>query len=283
MGIAFRFQNGEIQVNHNRFLGYTKDENKRLVIVPKEAEIVKRIYREFLEGASLLQIGRGLEADGILTAAGKPKWRPETIRKILKNEKYFGDALLQKTYTVDYRRVHWNNRGKKSIVWRCASRLEEKGSDCGSPTVPEEELQKAVLKAINSIIAGRDEFIETLRRNIETALGGEFDESTEAIDKKLEELQHELLRLASTKAAYDSVVNEIYRFREVRQETLASRAERQNRRQRIAEMMEFLESQSGVIFEYDEKLVRRLVEKVTVFEDKTIVEFKSSSCIEVKM
>src|SRR5690606_25116944 len=50
MGIAFRFQNGEIQVNHNRFLGYTKDENKRLVIVPEEAEIVKRIYREFLEG-----------------------------------------------------------------------------------------------------------------------------------------------------------------------------------------------------------------------------------------
>jgi len=53
MGIAFRFQNGEIQVNRNRFLGYTKDENKRLVIVPKEAGIVKRIYREFLEGAAL--------------------------------------------------------------------------------------------------------------------------------------------------------------------------------------------------------------------------------------
>ena len=174
-----------------------------------------------------------------------------------------------------YRRVHWNNRGKKSIVWRCAGRLEEKGSDCGSPTVPEEELQKAVLKAINSIIAGRDEFIATLRRNIETALGREFDESTEDIDKKLEELQHELLRLASTKAAYDSVANEIYRLRELRQETLASNAERQNKRQRIAEMMEFLESQSGVIFEYDEKLVRRLLECVTVFEDKLTVVFKS--------
>ena len=143
-----------------------------------------------------------------------------------------------------YRRVHWNNRGKKSIVWRCASRLEEKGSDCGSPTVSEEDLQKAVLRAINSIIAGRDEFIETLRRNIETALGGEFDESTEDIDRKLEELQHELLRLASTKAAYDSVANEIYRLRELRQATLASNAERQNRRQRITNMMEFLQGQS---------------------------------------
>lgn len=182
-----------------------------------------------------------------------------------------------------YRRVHWNNRGKKSIVWRCVSRLEEKGSDCDSPTVSEEDLQKAVLKAINSIIAGRDEFIETLRRNIETALGGEFDKSTEAIDKKLEELQHELLRLASTKAAYDSVANEIYRLRELRQETLASNAERQNKRQRIAEMMEFLESQSGVIFEYDEKLVRRLLECVTVFEDKLTVVFKSGIEFKVSM
>ncbi len=54
------------------------------------------------EGASLLQIARGLEADGILTAAGKAKWRPETLKKILQNEKYIGDALLQKTYTVDF-------------------------------------------------------------------------------------------------------------------------------------------------------------------------------------
>ncbi len=102
LGIQYRYQQGEIQINHNRYLGYTKDERKRLVIVPEEAELVKRIYREYLEGASLLQIARGLEADGILTAANKPKWRPETLKKILQNEKYIGDALLQKTYTVDF-------------------------------------------------------------------------------------------------------------------------------------------------------------------------------------
>ena len=64
--------------------------------------MVKRIYREYLEGESLRQIGRGLEADGILTGAGKTKWRPETLKKILQNEKYIGDALLQKTYTIDF-------------------------------------------------------------------------------------------------------------------------------------------------------------------------------------
>ena len=91
-----------MQVNHNRFMGYTKDEDGKLIIEPKEAEVVKRIYREYLEGQSFLQIGRGLERNGILTGAGKKKWRPESVKKILTNEKYIGDALLQKTYTVDF-------------------------------------------------------------------------------------------------------------------------------------------------------------------------------------
>lgn len=52
LGLQYRYQQGLVQVNHNRFLGYTKDEDGRLVIVPEEAEIVKRIYREYLEGAS---------------------------------------------------------------------------------------------------------------------------------------------------------------------------------------------------------------------------------------
>jgi len=68
MGFAYRFQRGEIQINHNRFLGYTKDENKKLIIVPEEAEVIKRIYREYLEGESLLGIGHG-----ILTGAKKEK------------------------------------------------------------------------------------------------------------------------------------------------------------------------------------------------------------------
>lgn len=102
LDLQYRFQNGEVRVNHSRFLGYTKDEEGNLIIEPSEAEVVKRIYREYLEGISLIQTGRGLEADDILTGAGKAKWRPETLKKILQNEKYIGDALLQKTYTVDF-------------------------------------------------------------------------------------------------------------------------------------------------------------------------------------
>jgi len=102
MGIAYRFQEGKVIVNHNRFLGYTKDENGNLVIVLEEAEIIKRIYREFLEGKSDLKIAKGLEQDGILTGAGRATWWASTVKSILKNEKYMGDALLQKTHTVDF-------------------------------------------------------------------------------------------------------------------------------------------------------------------------------------
>ena len=102
LGYQYRFQAGKVQVNYNRFLGYTKDEDGQLVIVPEEAAVVKRIFREYLEGASLLEICKGLETDGILTGAHMKRWRPETVHKMLQNEKYMGDALLQKTYTVDF-------------------------------------------------------------------------------------------------------------------------------------------------------------------------------------
>ncbi len=91
-----------MQINHNRFFGYTKDENGNIIIDEKEAEVVKCIYREYLEGYSMDKIAKGLEADGILTDAKNSKWHTSTINKILRNEKYMGDALLQKTYIVDF-------------------------------------------------------------------------------------------------------------------------------------------------------------------------------------
>lgn len=88
-------------MNYNRFLGYTEGEDGKLEIVPEEAEVVKRIYREYLEGGSTISIAKGLEHDGIKTGDGRTKWYGTTVQKILSNEKYIGDALLQKTVTVD--------------------------------------------------------------------------------------------------------------------------------------------------------------------------------------
>ena len=64
LGLQFRYQNGQVQVNHNHFLGYTKDDEGNLIIDPKQTEVIKRIYREYLEGYSMDKIAKGLEADG---------------------------------------------------------------------------------------------------------------------------------------------------------------------------------------------------------------------------
>ena len=101
-GIARRFENGTPMVNHNRFMGYTKNEDGELVIVPEEAEVVRLIFRLYLEGMSISGICRHLENEGILTVTGRKKWNEGTVNKMLSNEKYMGDALLQKTYTADF-------------------------------------------------------------------------------------------------------------------------------------------------------------------------------------
>ncbi len=356
LGLQFRYQNGEVQVNHNRFMGYTKDDEGHLIIEPSEATIVKRIYLEYLQGASLKQIGESLESDAILTAAGKARWRPETIKKILKNEKYIGDALLQKTYTVDvltkkrvknngivpqyyvenshepiiprelymqvqeemlrrtnlhsgadrkkrvysskyalssivycpkcgdiYRRIAWNNRGKHSIVWRCCTRVEHGPSRCDAPTVGETELQEVVVKAINMALGGKDDMLVALEQNIASVLALEDEGSIESINAKLEKLQKELLKRANAKKDFNDLADEIDRLRELKQNAMAENAEREGLKQRIAEMQEFLTEQRGTIQVYDEQVVRKLIEKITVHDEKVTVAFKSGMEIDVKM
>lgn len=101
-GVVRRFENGKMIVNHNKFMGYTKNENGDLVIVQEEAEIVRLIFRLYLEGYSAKKISQYLEENGIKTATGQDKRYDSVIFKMLRNEKYMGDALLQKTYTVDF-------------------------------------------------------------------------------------------------------------------------------------------------------------------------------------
>ncbi|MEY8417090.1 recombinase zinc beta ribbon domain-containing protein [Tissierella praeacuta] len=182
-----------------------------------------------------------------------------------------------------YRRVHWNNRGYKSIVWRCVSRLEEKGSECNAPTLNEETLQAAVVKAINKLLANKEPFLQVLLKNIATVLNEENDNVSDDIDSKLEELQKELLKQAKSKNDYDDVADEIYRLRELKQNALVENAEREGKRQRMTEMTDFLNEQSYELEEYDEQLVRKVIEKVSVFYENVTIEFKSGLEVEVNM
>lgn len=308
LGLQYRYQQGKVQVNHNHFLGYTKDGDGHLVIDPEQAEVVKRIYREYLEGFSMKKIAEGLEQDGILTGAGKAKWYDSTINKILRNEKYMGDALLQKTVTTDfltkkrvrntgalpqyyveddheaiipkeifmqvqaelvrrrkvhtgsngqkriysgnncfsqiivcgecselYRRVHWNNHGCKSIVWRYISRLEPSRAvmNCTSRTVKEDLLQEVTVKAFNRILTDSDGFLRQMQENIAKAIIAADTMSPDGIQARLDELQ------------------------------------------------DFIGSQQSEIIEFDEILVRKRIQQINVYDDHFTVRFKSGLKVDI--
>lgn len=97
-----RFADGKASVAFGQFLGYDRGTDGSFVINEEQAETVRLIYRLFLEGRSFHSVARELTSRGIKTPAGKDTWSQSTVRSILTNEKYKGDALLQKSFTVDF-------------------------------------------------------------------------------------------------------------------------------------------------------------------------------------
>lgn len=101
-GMRKRFADGKVTVPFGRFLGYDRGEDGNLVINEEQAETVRKIYGLFLQGHSPYKIAKILTEEGIPTPGGKKVWGKAVVESILTNEKYKGDALLQKVYTVDF-------------------------------------------------------------------------------------------------------------------------------------------------------------------------------------
>ena len=352
LGIQYRFQQGKVMVNANSFLGYDKNEDGQLIINPDEAETVKRIFREYLEGSSCKQIAQGLERDGVLTARGSTRWHDSCIKRILENEKYMGDALLQKTYTVDflkkkrvrnngdvpqyyveddhepiipkelflktqeemsrrgkyvdclgrnrafssmhcfsgliycsecgslYRRIHWNNRGRKVHVWRCITRLEN-STECRARTVNENALTNAFVIAVNKLIATNDSYIEVLQKNIATVIETADPDSGESIQARIDELQQQILEKSDRNEDFDAEAQEILRLRQQKENASPNDISSEDM-ERIRKLQTFITKMPSAILDFDESLVKHLLEKITVFEDKLEFEFKSGITIVIE-
>ena len=293
----------------------------------------------------------GLEADGILNGAKHEKWHDTNIRQILTNEKYIGDALLQKTYTVSvldkkrvpnnglvpkyyvegsheaiidkdtflrvqaelarrssiktgekkrtysskyalssrvfcahcgdiYRKIAWNNRGYRSIVWRCVSRVEKKksGIDCPARTLREEDLQAAVVTAVNDAWSRKGSVLAILKENIRSVLEGKVAE----VDKAIRDKQAELLEAGNDQNLIEEVGDAIINLREERQSILTEAALKHDLQERMEDLISFLDEQTEAVTEYSEPLARRLIEKITVYDEKLVVEFKSGLTVEVE-
>ena len=101
-GTRRRFADGKYYIHYSEFLGYRRGEDGSPEVDEKEASVVRRIFYMCVEGNGPYFIAKTLSEEGIKTAMGKDKWHASVVKSILQNEKYIGDALLQKTYCTDF-------------------------------------------------------------------------------------------------------------------------------------------------------------------------------------
>ena len=184
-----------------------------------------------------------------------------------------------------FRRTVWFLKGKNVPVWRCVSRLEKKksGIDCPARTIFEKDMHAAVVTSLNQMIEQKDEFLPGMRMAVEMALAQSNGPRVAEIDARLEALQKELLKKANAKQGCDELADEIEDLRTDKEALLLEDANRQGVKQRLDELEAFLEEQQEPVTDYDEGLVRRLIERITVYDDRLVFEFKSGLETEVQM
>ena len=244
------FKNGKVYMPFAHFLGYRKGKDGKPEIVEEEAEVVRLIYYLFIEGKTYQEIGNILMNKGIKSPGGSSKWSASTVISILSNEKYKGDALLQKGFTVDFlehkrkinegeveqyyvenshppiidklewdyvqdeiarrktigrsysgskfssriicgccggiyghKTAHSKDKYKCSVL-RCNEKYKS-GKHCCSPSIKEEDVENAFIKAFNELGKNKIEIIEFLEKSINSLFNIELLDKS-IIDKELE-------------------------------------------------------------------------------------------------
>ena len=181
-----------------------------------------------------------------------------------------------------YRRIAWNNRGKKYTVWRCCTRVTHGPEACEARTIKETELQEAVVEAINQLISESSELKEIIKENIEKVITLDGSSQIEEIDQEMLKVQEELLKVANAKKDYTGLANKVEELRNEKEKILLNVAEEKNAKSRLMELEEFLDNQQLEIERYDEDLARKLIEKIIVYDESLKVIFKSGLEVEIE-
>lgn len=358
LGVQMSFREGKVRYQYKNWLGYRKGEDGKPEIVPEEAKTVELIFEMFLDGYSTADIAKFLNEQGRKTARGNLDWQGISIRRILRNEKYAGDCLLQKTYTVDcithktaknngertmflvkdahpaiiskeifnlaqqelarrnskrkvsdktiteqgrysskyaltellicgecgtpFRRCTWNVHGNKRIVWRCISRLDHGSLYCkNSPTIHEEPLHRAVVKAINCFYDCNEDVSEILKLNTEAVLSGMKDYEIQRIETRLKEIdsaRNDFIRLiASGNIGEDSLDEEFAKLfaeeEELSGKLLSLKAQTQTKELNSRAKTE-IQRINNTKFElecFDDIIVRKVIECIKVLSKTEIL------------
>ena len=169
-------------------------------------------------------------------------------------------------------------------MWRCVSRVLKKNVDfdCPARTVKEEVLQGAVLTAVNDAYARRNIVTVLLKQNIESTVFGDLEDRLATADKKLSELQTQMIAVSGDEAAVEAIGEQIDGLRAEHQGILAEAAERTDLQERMNDMIYFLDEMPTMLTEYSDAITRRLVEKIMIYDEKIVVELKSGLQMEVE-
>ncbi len=352
-----KFEEGKVSFQYKNFLGYRKGADSQPEIVPEEAAIVERIYEMFLAGQPVKMIVQTLQAEKIEIPGKNLSFSKNMIMNILRNEKYCGDCILQKTVTVDcisktrkanqgeapmyivennhpaiisrevfnraqeelsrrnslrlqsdktavtangryskyaltevlhcaecgsrYKRVTWNIRGKKKIVWRCVSRLDYGKKYCkDSITVEEEALHGAVVRALKRFHAEDEStYLTLMKATIGEAIGiNGGSEEIDLLTRRIDTLNKRMLDLVNeTVAAGKDVESSEDEFKGISdqieqlnrriaaiQESIHKDGSRQAR---LEEIQSIIAERNANETQYDDSIVRQMIECIKVHND----------------
>ena len=355
------FADGKVVFRYSQLLGYRKGENGEPEIVPEEAAVVERIFQMFLAGMTLRDISAELQSENITFPDKEFMFTKRMVQNILRNEKYCGDCILQKTVTVDcitkerkinqgeapmylvennhppivsreifnrtqeelsrrnalpakstktaltssgkyskyaltdvlicgecgsrYKRCTWARNGKKKIVWRCISRLDYGTKYCTkSPTIEEEPLQRAIVRALNSFNAeDRSTYITLMKATIGDAIGlnGGSDE-IDLLERRIDALNKRMISIVNDcVASGDDMENHEDEFKAISEETeqlkrrieaiRESEAKDESYADRLAQIQEIIQQRDMNRDTYDESIVRQMVECIKIYPDNKIL------------
>ena len=141
-------------------------------------------------------------------------------------------------------------------------------------------LKNVVVQAFNELLGSKSAYQKRLQDNLAMVLRGYEDEQALEIDKRLAELQQELINHASRKEDYNDIADEIFRLREMKQKNFTDTAVRDEQVKRINELNEFIEQQDSEMTEFDESLSRRWLKEIVVWDNRFSVELKSGVIID---
>ena len=139
------------------------------------------------------------------------------------------------------------------------------------------------MKAVNQLIGQKDELLPVFKANVERVLGSSNNAAVAEVDEKLLAIQKELLKMADARHGYDDLADQIEALRDEKQRLLMEDANSASLRQQLETIEDFLNEQQEAVTEYDEMLVRKLIDKVTVYDDHLAFEFKSGIEMDVIM